>query len=123
LNPGRRGGKPATNRLSYGAACPEPYRYTSVLNEPYLCGIATALLNSGELIPHLLGGHTDNILMLSPIKLFQKLRTVTFSPQRICLLSIHVPFQTGFIDNERVMEVRTLIHEDFIKVSALAVAS
>jgi hypothetical protein len=22
-NPGRRGGKPATNRFSYGAACPE----------------------------------------------------------------------------------------------------
>jgi hypothetical protein len=28
LNPGRRrGGNPATNRLSYGAACPEFYRY------------------------------------------------------------------------------------------------
>jgi hypothetical protein len=25
LNPDRRGGKPATNRLSYGAAYPSPY--------------------------------------------------------------------------------------------------
>jgi hypothetical protein len=27
LSPGRRGGKPATNRLSYGAACAFTYKY------------------------------------------------------------------------------------------------
>jgi hypothetical protein len=39
LNPGRRGGKPATNRLSYGAALPSPRGisnfYIPKLHDPY----------------------------------------------------------------------------------------
>jgi hypothetical protein len=34
LNPGRRGGKPATNRLSYGAA--KPVHFVFVTEEKYL---------------------------------------------------------------------------------------
>jgi hypothetical protein len=45
-NPGRRGGKPVTNRLSYGAAC-------------FLVTLQTELLLSQ--VPHLCQGHMRNI--------------------------------------------------------------
>jgi hypothetical protein len=66
---------------------PESYRYVSVLSEPSLCGIPTVLINSGELIPHLMGGLTDNVEVKSDKAVsktaMEAFRTVTFSPQRI----------------------------------------
>jgi hypothetical protein len=43
LNPGRRGGKPATNRLSYGAAC-----FTELVNTQIVNGIYTLNIVSQE---------------------------------------------------------------------------
>jgi hypothetical protein len=45
LNPGRRGGKPVTNRFSYGVACFLPY-----FRHRFFCG---EYLNSRFLLSHL----------------------------------------------------------------------